>query len=191
MKYQLLAISCLVAAVRSRRHLCDDLTLPWCPYTGQADYNPTGENRWRNIIDLESFFRQPPCPNGATPICVDGSDPIVRNNICQREEKQCPQGQGKAVSESKSAHCQTYVKNHTLHLIKLNQLNYPGHCRAVGRLWGRFLSSVSQWKSRHLPFPHQEMCRQVKNIFYIRKCASHWESTNLNKTEIAQKPLKV
>ena len=92
----------------------------------------------------------------------------MRNNICQREEKQCPQGQGKAVSESKSAHCQTYVKNHALHLIKLNQLNYPGHCRAVGCLQGRFLPSVSQWKSRHLPFPHQEMCRQVKNIFDLR-----------------------
>ena len=38
----------------------------------------------------------------------------MRNNICQREEKQCPQGQGKAVSESKSAHCQTYVKNHKI-----------------------------------------------------------------------------
>ena len=231
MKYQLLAISCLMAAVRSRRHLCDDLTLPDCPAgthgpSQKADYNPTGENRWRKNIEnierektlekhlkkhwktlkphrreqvakkhcwsrLKSFFRQPPCPDGATPICVDGSDPIVRNNICQREEKQCPQGQGKAVSESKSAHCQTYVKNHTLHLKKLKQLNYPGHCRAVGRLRGRFLSSVSQWKSRHLPFPHQEVCRQVKNIFYTRNCASHWKSTNLNKTEIAQKPFKV
>ena len=90
-----------------------------------------------------------------------------------------------------AAHCQTYVKNHALHLIKLNQLNYPGHCRAVGRLRGRILSSVSQWKSRHLPFPHQEVCRQVKNIFYTRNCASHWKSTNLNKTEIAQKPFKV
>ena len=66
------------------------------------------------------------------------------------------------------ASLQSDAKNHALHLIKLKQLNYPGHCRAVGRLWGRFLSSVSQWKSRHLPFPHQEMCRQVKNIFDLR-----------------------
>ena len=72
-----------------------------------------------------------------------------------------------------------------------SNLKCPGHCRAVGCLRGRILSSVSQWKSRHLPFPHQEMCRQVKNIFYMTKCASHWKSTNLNKTEIAQKPFKV
>ena len=59
MKYQLLAISCLMAAVRSRRHLCDDLTLPDCPAgthgpSQKADYNPTGENRWRkNIENIE------------------------------------------------------------------------------------------------------------------------------------------
>ena len=56
MKYQLLAISCLMAAVRSRRHLCDDLTLPDCPAgthgpSQKADYNPTGENRWRKNIE--------------------------------------------------------------------------------------------------------------------------------------------
>ena len=30
MHYQFLAVACLMAVVRSRRHLCDDLTLPDC-----------------------------------------------------------------------------------------------------------------------------------------------------------------
>ena len=45
MQYQLLAIACLMATVVSRRHLCDDLTLPDCTNGDKADYNPTGENR--------------------------------------------------------------------------------------------------------------------------------------------------
>ena len=45
MQYQFLAVFCLMAAVVSRRHLCDDLTLPDCTNGDKADYNPTGENR--------------------------------------------------------------------------------------------------------------------------------------------------
>ena len=48
MQYQLLAIACLMATVVSRRHLCDDLTLPDCTNGDKADYNPTGENRWES-----------------------------------------------------------------------------------------------------------------------------------------------
>ena len=111
MHYQFLAVACLmgvVPMVKSRRHLCDDLTLPDCTNGDKADYNPTGENRWESggqqpNLDLgikKICFRNPPCSDGSAPTCSDGSDPIVRNNICQREEKQCPQGQGKAVSLS-------------------------------------------------------------------------------------------
>ena len=46
MHFQFLAVACLMAVVRSRRHLCDDLTLPDCTNGDKADYNPTGENRW-------------------------------------------------------------------------------------------------------------------------------------------------
>ena len=101
MQYQFLAVACLMAVVRSRRHLCDDLTLPECTNGDKADYNPTGENRWgsgQKNLESNYIFRNPPCSDGSTPTCTDGSDPIVRKNICQREEKQCPQGQGKAVS---------------------------------------------------------------------------------------------
>ena len=45
MQYQFLAVFCLMATVSSRRHLCDDLTLPDCTNGDKADYNPTGENR--------------------------------------------------------------------------------------------------------------------------------------------------
>ena len=46
MQYQFLAVFCLMATVVSRRHLCDNLTLPDCTNGDKADYNPTGENRW-------------------------------------------------------------------------------------------------------------------------------------------------
>ena len=46
MHFQFLTVACLMAVVRSRRHLCDDLTLPDCTNGDKADYNPTGENRW-------------------------------------------------------------------------------------------------------------------------------------------------
>ena len=106
MQYQFLALACLMAVVRSRRHLCDDLTLPDCTNGDKADYNPTGENRLKSktlILESNKIFRNPPCSDGSSPTCSDGSEPIVRNNICQREEKQCPQGQGKAVSLSSSS----------------------------------------------------------------------------------------
>ena len=46
MQYQFLAVAfCLMGVVVSRRHLCDDLTLPECTNGDKADYNPTGENR--------------------------------------------------------------------------------------------------------------------------------------------------
>ena len=102
MQFQFLAVAFLMGVVVSRRHLCDDLTLPECTNGDKADYNPTGENRWESsgqkVLESNHIFRNPPCSDGSTPTCTDGSDPIVRNNICQREEKQCPQGQGKAVS---------------------------------------------------------------------------------------------
>ena len=47
MQYQFLAVAfCLMGVVVSRRHLCDNLTLPECTNGDKADYNPTGENRW-------------------------------------------------------------------------------------------------------------------------------------------------
>ena len=84
----------------------------------------------RPLLLYVDIIRRPPCTDGSTPTCSDGSDPIVskniskkiplklyllniisfiflldvnyqvRNNICAREEKQCPQGQGKAVCVS-------------------------------------------------------------------------------------------
>ena len=45
MQFQFLAVGCLMSVVVSRRHLCDDLTLPDCTNGDKADYNPTGENR--------------------------------------------------------------------------------------------------------------------------------------------------
>ena len=58
MQYQFLAVACLMAVVRSRRHLCDDLTLPDCTNGDKADYNPTGENRWGKQISKHVSLNQ-------------------------------------------------------------------------------------------------------------------------------------
>ena len=84
MKFLALLLASLLSLTSARRHLCEDLTLPDCSNGDKASYNPTGENTGH------------PCPSdNVAPVCADGSEAKIRNNVCDRMEKQCPQGQGK------------------------------------------------------------------------------------------------
>jgi hypothetical protein len=80
----LLALASLLTLAAGRRYLCEDLTLPNCANGNKADYNPIGPNK------------KPPCTDDSTPTCSDSSTPEIRNNVCTRPERQCPEGQGKA-----------------------------------------------------------------------------------------------
>ena len=174
MQYQFLAVAfCLMGVVVSRRHLCDDLTLPECTNGDKADYNPTGENRWesngKKSLGIKSHLQEPTLLGWVYPD-LHGR---IRSNC---EEQHLPargetvssgSGQGGQSSSSSSIYSSISMRAVQCTMYTFEQLKCAGHCRALGCLRGWLLPSLPQWKSRHLPFLHQKMCRQVTYLFYI------------------------
>jgi len=97
----IISITFLLALAECRRHLCDDGTRPICPDGTRAVYNrPTGKNSKKS-----NYFPAPVCSGKGPAICIDGSTPKIRFNVCSDDEKKCPKGQGQGPNDKPFDYC--------------------------------------------------------------------------------------